>query len=254
MPSLDTLLAFFGVAVLLALTPGPDNVFVLLQSAQRGWRAGMAVVLGLCAGLVVHTAAVALGLAAVFAASALAFTVLKLCGAAYLLWLAWQTLRPAAAEPAVAVPAAPGLAATKTADCAMAAETVSAVPALEAADTRPHANANPDANANTPAPASAWRMVGRGMVMYLSNPKVLVFFLAFLPQFADPARGPVAPQLMVLGVVFMFATLLVFGAIACFSGAFGTLLQRSVRAQRLLAQVSALVFVALAVRLATASR
>ena len=97
-------------------------------------------------------------------------------------------------------------------------------------------------------------MVGRGVVMNLSNPKVLIFFLAFLPQFADPARGPVAPQLMVLGVVFMFATLLVFGAIACFSGAFGALLQRSVRAQRLLAQVSALVFVALAVRLATVSR
>ena len=97
-------------------------------------------------------------------------------------------------------------------------------------------------------------MAGRGVVMNLSNPKVLIFFLAFLPQFADPARGPVAPQLMVLGVVFMLASLLVFGAIACFSGAFGALLQRSARAQRLLAQVSALVFVALAVRLATASR
>lgn len=253
MPSFDTLLAFFGVAVLLALTPGPDNVFVLLQSAQRGWRAGMAVVLGLCAGLVVHTAAVALGLAAVFAASALAFTVLKLCGAAYLLWLAWQTLRPAAAAGAAAVvPAAPGRGSTTMADSAMAPEAVSAVPALEAAGATP--NPDPDAIATTPAPASAWRMAGRGMVMNLSNPKVLVFFLAFLPQFADPARGPVAPQLMVLGVVFMLATLLVFGAIACFSGAFGTLLQRSARAQRLLAQVSALVFVALAVRLATASR
>ena len=47
MPTLQTLIAFFGVAVVLALTPGPDNIFVLLQSAQRGWRAGMAVVLGL---------------------------------------------------------------------------------------------------------------------------------------------------------------------------------------------------------------
>ena len=97
-------------------------------------------------------------------------------------------------------------------------------------------------------------MVGRGMLMNLSNPKVLLFFLAFLPQFADPARGPVALQLMVLGAVFMLATLLVFGAIACFSGAFGALLQRSARVQRLLAQVSALVFVGLAVRLATVSR
>ncbi|HCL87205.1 MAG TPA: threonine transporter RhtB, partial [Comamonadaceae bacterium] len=61
MPTLQTLIAFFGVAVLLALTPGPDNLFVLVQSAQRGWRAGMCVVLGLCLGLVGHTAAVALG-------------------------------------------------------------------------------------------------------------------------------------------------------------------------------------------------
>ena len=228
MPSFDTLLAFFGVAVLLALTPGPDNVFVLLQSAQRGWRAGMAVVLGLCSGLVVHTAAVALGLAAVFAASAMAFTVLKLFGAAYLLWLAWQTLRPA---PAVPEP--------------VALATASGTPAAAA-----------------PAPGTAiygnrrslWRMYGRGVVMNLSNPKVLLFFLAFLPQFADPARGPVAVQLMVLGAVFMLASLLVFGAIACFSGAFGALLQRSARAQRILAQVSALVFVGLAVRLATVSR
>ncbi|EER57644.1 lysine exporter protein LysE/YggA, partial [Acidovorax delafieldii 2AN] len=57
MPAFETLLTFFGVSVLLGLTPGPDNLFVLLQSAQRGWRAGMAVVVGLCAGLVVHTAA-----------------------------------------------------------------------------------------------------------------------------------------------------------------------------------------------------
>ena len=63
MPSADTLIAFLGVSILLGLTPGPDNIFVLLQSAQRGWRAGMAVVVGLCCGLVVHTGAVALGLA-----------------------------------------------------------------------------------------------------------------------------------------------------------------------------------------------
>ena len=213
MPSLETLLAFFGVSVLLALTPGPDNLFVLVQSAQRGWRAGMAVVLGLFAGLVVHTAAVALGLAAVFAASKLAFTVLKFCGAAYLAWLAWQALR----APAV---------------LAVGAGT---------------------SGASAVAP-SALRMVGRGMVMNLTNPKVLIFFLAFLPQFADPARGSVALQLMVLGGVFMFATLLVFDAIACFSGAFGVLLQRSARAQRWLNRVAGLVFLGLAVRLATVDR
>ena len=213
MPTLETLIAFFGVAVILALTPGPDNIFVLLQSAQRGWRAGLAVVVGLCAGILVHTAAVALGLAALFAASAVAFTVLKFCGAAYLAYLACGALRA------------------------------------------PAAVASQD-NGPTPAasPVSLWRMAGRGVVMNLTNPKVLVFFLAFLPQFADPALGGVAPQLMVLGMVFMLATLLVFGAIACFSGVFGTLLQRSARAQTVLNRVAGLVFLGLAVRLATVDR
>ena len=225
MPTFQTLIAFFVVAVVLALTPGPDNIFVLLQSAQRGWRAGMAVVVGLCSGLVVHTAAVALGLAAVFAASAVAFTVLKFCGAAYLVWLAWHSLRARANVVEVA-----DANATATGEAG-------AVPVRGAAVS----------------PGMA-RMVGRGIVMNLTNPKVLIFFLAFLPQFADPARGGVALQLMVLGVVFMLASFLVFGAIAFFSGAFGVLLLRSARAQTVLNRFAGLVFLGLAVRLATVER
>ncbi|NBT91822.1 MAG: LysE family translocator, partial [Betaproteobacteria bacterium] len=89
MLTLQVVLAFFSVSVLLALAPGPDNVFVLVHAAQHGVRAGLLVVLGLCSGLLFHTAAVALGLAALLATSALAFTVLKTVGALYLLWLAW---------------------------------------------------------------------------------------------------------------------------------------------------------------------
>lgn len=208
MPSLETLLAFFGVSVILALTPGPDNVFVLLQSAMRGRGAGLRVVLGLCTGLVVHTAAVALGLAALFAASAPAFTALKWLGAAYLAWLAWQAFR---------APVGP-------------------------------------AGATGTEPISARRMYWRGVVMNLTNPKVLVFFLAFLPQFADPERGSLVLQILCLGAVFIAATLLVFGAIAWFSGGFGAILQRSARAQRALNWLAGVVFLGLAVRLATAQR
>lgn len=225
MPSLHTLSTFFGVAVLLALTPGPDNLFVLLQSAQRGWRAGMAVVLGLCMGLVVHTAAVALGLAALFAASPTAFTVLKFCGAAYLAWLAWQALR---------APAGAAQDSADAGDAARGGQGPAAAPQAELA-----------------AVPGLVRMVGRGMLMNLTNPKVLIFFLAFLPQFTDPARGSVAAQTMVLGLVFMLATLLMFGAIACFSGAFGALLQRSARARTALNRIAGLVFLGLAVRLAS---
>lgn len=214
MPTPETLIAFFGVAVLLAFSPGPDNVFVLLQSMRHGARAGLAVVLGLCAGLVVHTAAVALGLAAVFASSPMAFVVLKYCGAAYLAYLAWQAWR---------APVTQADAATRAAGAAI--------------DGR-----------------ALRRMGARGMLMSLTNPKVLIFFLAFLPQFADPARGSLAPQIMVLGGVFMLAAFLVFGAMACFSGAFGRLLQKSASGQRWLNRVTALVFVGLALRLASLQR
>ena len=215
MPTWDVLLTFFGVAVLLALSPGPDNLFVLVQSVQRGWRLGMCVVVGLCLGILVHTAAVALGLAAVFAASSTAFTVLKWCGALYLAYLAWGALR---APSQVSEGPAPG----------------------------------------ATAPALHWRealrMVGRGMVMNITNPKVLIFFLAFLPQFADPGRGHVALQIVWFGAVFGVATFVVFGAIACFSGVFGGILQRSARAQWWLNRLAGVVFLGLAVRLATSQR
>jgi threonine/homoserine/homoserine lactone efflux protein len=79
-----TLALFTSASLLLAVAPGPDNIFVLTESMVRGWRVGLIVTLGLCTGLIVHTAAVALGVAALFQASALAFNLLKYVGAAYL--------------------------------------------------------------------------------------------------------------------------------------------------------------------------
>ena len=217
MPSLETLVAFFGVSVLLGLSPGPDNVFVLIQSAQRGWRLGLAVVLGLCLGIVVHTLAVALGLAAVFAASEVAFSVLKWCGAAYLVYLAIGAWRaPVSVNDSVLADAA--------------------------------------ASKASASGAELLKMVGRGFVMNLTNPKVLIFFLAFMPQFANPALGPVAPQIFVFGAVFILSTFLVFGSIAIFSGVFGNLLLRSEKAQWWLNKLTAIVFVGLALRLATSQR
>ncbi|MBN3267256.1 threonine transporter RhtB [Bordetella bronchiseptica] len=205
----DTLTAFFGIAVLLALTPGPDNLFVLMQSAIWGRTAGLFVVLGLCTGLLGHTAAVAVGLAAVFAASPAAFMALKLAGAAYLAYLAWQVLR---------APVGGG------------------------------------GGGQRPEPLARGALYRRGIIMNLTNPKVLLFFFAFLPQFTRPEAGPMGWQIVELGAIFMLATLLVFGAIAVFSGGFGRLLRRSARAQRWLNRLAGLVFIGLALRLATASR
>ncbi|MCW9022427.1 MAG: LysE family translocator, partial [Sedimenticola sp.] len=93
-----TILLFISSAILLALSPGPDNVFVLTVSIARGPLAGVVTTLGLCSGLVVHTAAVALGVAVFIQESAVAFSLLKLGGALYLAWLAWKVFRAPAEE------------------------------------------------------------------------------------------------------------------------------------------------------------
>ena len=203
---IDTLGVFFAASLLLCLAPGPDNIFVLTQSALRGPAAGCIVTLGLCSGLVVHTTAVALGVAAIFQASALAFSALKAVGAAYLLYLAWLSFRASAAG----------------------------MPAGGESGLR------------------GWRLYRRGIIMNVTNPKVSIFFLAFLPQFADPSQGALSLQLMLLGGVFIVATLLVFGGIALLAGNLGQWLQRSAGAQRLINRIAGAVFIVLALKLATA--
>ena len=95
---------------------------------------------------------------------------------------------------------------------------------------------------------------GRGLAMNLTNPKVVFFFLAFLPQFVQPGAGPVAGQLLWFGLLFIVATLLVFGAVVLAAGLLRARLVRSARVQRVLNRVAAGVFAALALRLAVAQR
>lgn len=210
MPDFDpqTLVLFFGASVMLGLAPGPDNIFVLTQSTLNGVRAGLLVTMGLCTGILVHTILVAFGLAAIFAASDLAFVAVKTVGACYLLYLAWQAFR-----------------------------------------------AQPEDIGNGGQPkVRGLRLYGRGIVMNVTNPKVAIFFLAFLPQFADPAAGKMAPQLIALGLVFILATVLVFGSVALLAGKLGDRLRRSPAAQVWLNRIAGVVFVGLAVRLALQSR
>lgn len=204
----DVLTVFFAAAVALGVAPGPDNIFVLTQSALYGRFAGLIVTLGLCTGLIVHTIAVALGVAAIFQTSELAFTMLKFAGAGYLLYLAFQAFRAGKTE---------------------------------------------ISGGNGPV-LSAWTLYRRGIVMNVSNPKVAIFFLAFLPQFADPARGSVPLQILIFGAFFIVATILVFGGVALGGGMLGAFLKRSPKAQVRLNRLAGLVFVGLALRLAVAER
>lgn len=204
----DILAAFAVTALLLAYAPGPDNVFVLTQSALKGPWKGLVVTLGLCTGLVMHTTAVALGVAVIFQTSQLAFTLLKVAGALYLLYLAWGAWR-----------------------------------------------AGPEQLADKSEDHGEWgRLYLRGIIMNVTNPKVAIFFLAFLPQFTAPERGGMVAQMFILGAIFMLCALLAFSSIALAAGSIRHWLRQSDRAQILLNRVAALVFVGLAVKLATAQR
>ncbi|MDX1697221.1 MAG: LysE family translocator [Thiohalobacterales bacterium] len=199
----DVLAGFAGISLLLCIAPGPDNLFVLAQSALYGRMAGIRVTLGLCTGLVVHTAVVALGIAALIRTTPLAYDALRFAGAAWLLYLAWQAFRAAPAD-------------------------------------------MPAGGAQAP---DGWRLYRRGIIMNVTNPKVTLFFLALLPQFTDPARGPVLMQIVLLGVIFMLSTLLVFGLVAILAGSIGRWLGRTPRAQYILHVLAGIVFIGLAVRL-----
>jgi len=89
----STLLTFLGAAIILTLMPGPDNLFVLAQSITQDKKAGIATSLGLCTGLLVHIGAAVLGISAIVYQSTVIFSIVKFAGAAYLLYLAWQSFR-----------------------------------------------------------------------------------------------------------------------------------------------------------------
>ena len=99
-----------------------------------------------------------------------------------------------------------------------------------------------------------WKLYRRGIVMNLTNPKVSIFFLAFLPQFAEPARGNLTIQLVALGGIFMIAAFIVFSAIAILAGSIGPWLNRSARAQGIMNRIAGTIFVALALKLALTER
>lgn len=204
----ETLSLFVAASVALALAPGPDNIFVLTQSALYGRSSGVMVTLGLCTGLLFHTTAVAVGVAVLFQTSAVAFNALKLLGAGYLLYLAWQAFRAGATE-------------------------------LSASEVKGRDFA---------------KLYIRGIVMNITNPKVAIFFLAFLPQFADPEVGSMTAQLLVFGGLFIVAAFVTFSAIAWGAGTLGDWLRKSDRAQRIMNRVAGTVFIGLALKLVTTER
>jgi threonine/homoserine/homoserine lactone efflux protein len=202
----ETISVFFLTSVMLALSPGPDNLFVLAQSMVQGTKAGVTITLGLCTGLLFHSAAVILGIAALLQTSEVAFTLLKLSGAGYLLYLA---------KGALTAPAS-------------------------------------DIHAGSKEQPLAQLYI-RGIIMNITNPKVSIFFLAFLPQFVLIEQGNISTQLVILSVLFILAALLVFNCIALLSGAIAKKMKQqtsqATKVQDKLNKLAGIIFIGLAIKL-----
>ncbi|MFG1942134.1 LysE family translocator [Nonomuraea sp. NPDC048826] len=201
MPELSTLVLFSAATLAIMLVPGPAVLFIVTRSVAQGRAAGLVSVLGVHAGSAVHVVAAALGLSALLAASATAFTIVKWAGVAYLVWLGLRKLltREAAGDDPVELPE-----------------------------------------------QSKRRMFWEGLVVNVLNPKTAIFFLAFLPPFTDPAAGPVAPQILVLGLVWMAIGMVSDGGYAVLSSVLATRVRQSVRARRRIDIGSGLVYLGLA--------
>ena len=202
-------LALFIVSgLLLNMMPGPDSLLIMLRSGSQGWRAGSVAALGIGTGTMVHVLAAALGLSALLSASAELFTVIKLMGALYLVYLGGSLLRqgvssPVASEPAVSLPA-----------------------------------------------LSYGRIFRQGLLTNVLNPKVALFFLAFVPQFIDPAAPQKAMAFIVLGCIFNINGM-IWCHLLAFSTAYASRMMRlPARLGRWLNRLMGGLFVGLGIKLA----
>lgn len=204
MLSPDQILAFLAAAMLITLSPGPDNLMVLSLGIARGRRHGMVFGLGCALGCLSHTLLAAAGISALLAASATAFLALKLAGGLYLVWLGAQALRSRGSQwQGGGQGQQDGLAA----------------------------------------------LFGKGLLANAINPKVVLFFLAFLPQFIVADGAGVAWQTLQLGVLFTLQAALLFGLLGYFSGYAGQWLMTTPRRGMWLDRLAGTVFVALGLRL-----
>jgi len=204
MLSPEQIFGFLAAAILITVSPGPDNLMVLGMGISKGRRFGVAFGLGCGLGCLSHTALAVIGVSALIAASPVAFTALKICGGLYLIWLGVQALRSRGGAHAQAVDA--------------------------------------------PAPTLAG-VFARGVFANAINPKVVLFFLSFLPQFVVAAHGQVGWQMAGLGLIFTAQAAVLFGLLGYFAGAIGQWLNRRPRAGLWLDRLAGAVFVGLGLKL-----
>ena len=206
--SFSVLTSFALASFILAIAPGPDNIFVLTQSALYGVKKGIAVIIGLCLGILIQTLCLVVGLSAFISAVPALMIVIKLIGVAYLCYLAYQAIKAS-----LALSRESSQAAESAAGAGASADAGAGAKADAGADNHSRAH-------NKLGDISYRRLVYRGLIMNITNPKVQLFFLSFFPQFLpSSAQGMLlAAYMALLGAIFGFMTLIVFCSIALFSG------------------------------------
>ena len=187
LPSWPVLLAYSAAVFFIAITPGPDMALFISRTISGGRRAGFAAMLGASSGLIVHALLAAFGLSALLAASATAFSIVKIAGAAYLVWLAVGAIRHGSS---FHVPEGP-----------------------------------PE-----PRPFARDFLVGLGI--NLTNPKVVMFFVTFLPQFVEVGDAYASGRLLFLGLWFLMIGMPVSAAIIVTAARFTTFMRKSPRVMR----------------------
>lgn len=194
-------IAFAVACVLLNLVPGPGMMFIVAHGLAGGRRAGIAAALGMASGVVVHTAAAALGLSALLRAAPYALDAVRLGGAVFLLYLAFTTLR---------------------------SESLLA----------------------TDQPKTSLRRTYLSAVLTnLANPKVVLFYIAFVPQFITAGGWPTASQILTLGAILIVIGLVMDCLLGTAAGVFAAMLRQRPSFQRWLRRLSAAIFGGLALRL-----
>ncbi|WP_181791677.1 LysE family translocator, partial [Streptomyces phytophilus] len=193
MVDMSLLAAFVAAIFVLSITPGPDMMFIVAMGGRGGSGMGVMAAAGVACGMLVHACAAALGLSALFGALPVLYHVLRWLGAAYLLYLAVRAFRDRS------------------------------VPGDE------DGAADADGKRSGPRPRRAF---WQGMVTNLLNPKVIMFNIAFLPQFVDPGRGHLPLQLLVLGITGVVVGFCVDGSVGLLSGRLSRALRRSRRLAR----------------------
>ncbi|MGH6927342.1 MAG: LysE family translocator [Dongiaceae bacterium] len=206
-PGATNLGLFIGAALVLLLIPGPAVLYIVARSVEQGRLAGFVSDLGIHAATLVHVVAAALGLSALLASSALAFSVVKYAGAAYLIWIGLKKIFGRAEAPG---------------------EDVALVRYSYA------------------------RLFRDGFIVNLLNPKTALFFLAFLPQFAEVSRGHLATQIAFLGLLFAALGFVTDGCYALVAGTAGNMLKRSRAYLKFERYVSGTLFIGLGVTAAFA--